>query len=98
MEHKELFDEEKKFVDVESDFVNGRLHHKKEVAEALASDHRYLVGQKGLLYIEFFRVLANNYENGLYDDRNEYVCKCAKVMIDALVKEDVYWIPKEMNR
>jgi len=87
MSNVELTQEEKDFIDTESCFINGRLHHTKGVAQGLAQDHRYLVGEKAKLYIRFFEVLAENEEKGFYDARNEYACKCARVMIDALRKE-----------
>lgn len=84
MAREQLTPNEEKFVLSESQFVNGRLHHKQEVAKAMANDHRYLVNEKAKLYIEFFKTLAENEERMLYDARNEYACKCARVMIDAL--------------
>lgn len=88
-----LSEREQEFVRTESDFINGGLYHKKDVAQAMANDHRYLVGQKGELAIEFLKVLARYERKGWYDPRNEWACKCARVAIDALVKADLLYIP-----
>lgn len=81
---EQLTPDEEKFILSESQFVNGRLHHKKAVAMEMARDHRYLINEKAKLYIEFFKMLAKNEKRMFYDARNEYACKCARVMIDAL--------------
>ena len=94
--HKdELNEREQEFVKKESDFINGGLSHKKAVAEAMANDHRYLVGQKADLYIEFLKVLAKYERKGFYDPRDEHQCKCARVAIDALIAADLLYIPFE---
>jgi hypothetical protein len=93
IERRELSASEQEFVRSESNFINGCLYHKREVAEAMASDHRYLLEQKGELYIEFLKVMAKNYKRGYYDPRNEHVCKAASVAIDALIAADILYIP-----
>lgn len=89
----EMSEREQEFVKTESDFINGGLSHREAVAEAMANDHRYLVGQKGQLYIEFLKVLAKYERKGWYDPRDEFVCKCARVAIDALIEADLLYIP-----
>ena len=89
---QELSEREQEFVRSESNFINGGLYHKREVADAMARDHRHLVGQKGELYIEFLKVLAKNYRKGYYDARNEHVCRAASVAIDALIAADLLYI------
>ncbi len=90
-----LSEREQEFVRKESDFINGCLSHKKEVAELMARDHRYLVGHRADLCIEYLKVLARFERNGWYDGRNEWACKCARVAIDALIKADMIYIPEE---
>lgn len=88
---QQMSEREQEFVQTESRFVNGSLYNKKAVAEAMANDHRYLVGQKGELAIEFLAVLARYYTKGYYDPRNEYACRAARVAIDALKDAGLYW-------
>ncbi len=90
---EQLTEREQEFVDVETRFINGGLYHKKAVAKAMAQDHRYLLEQKGELYIEFLKEMARYERKGWYDPRDEWVCKCARVAIDALVKADLLYIP-----
>lgn len=88
-----LTESEQQFVKTESDFINGGLYHKRDVARAMARDHRYLVGQRGELAIEYLKVLAMYQRKGWYDPRDEWACKCARVAIDALIKADLLYIP-----
>ena len=88
-----LTEREQEFVKKESDFINGGLYHKRDVARAMACDHRYLVGQRGELCIEYLKVLAMYERKGWYDQRDEFACKCARVAIDALIKADLLYIP-----
>jgi hypothetical protein len=90
---EKLYEREIEFVETESNFINGGLSHTKEVAQAMAQDHRYLVGQKGQLYIEFLKVLAKYERKGWYDARNEHVCKMAAIAINALVESGELFIP-----
>ena len=93
MYEKNLSEREQEFVRSESNFINGGLSHTKEVAQAMAQDHRYLVGQKAQLYIEFLKELAKNYRKGWYDPRNEWACKCASIAINALIESGELYIP-----
>ena len=61
-----------------------------EVGVELSTDHRYLVNEMFKTFLHFSGQLARNFENGNYDCRNEFACKLSKVMIDALIKEDLY--------
>lgn len=90
---EKLYEREIQFVKTESDFINGGLSHVKEVAKAMAQDHRYLVGQKAQLYIEFLKQLAIYYRKGRYDPRNEWACKCANIAINALIESGELYIP-----
>ncbi len=92
-----LNDDEIEFVEKESRFINGRLLHTKEVARAMAQDHRYLVQERAKLFIEYLRELAANERKGFYDPRNEWACKCARVAIDALVEKGLYFVPSEVK-
>lgn len=42
--YEKMNESEQEFVRTESRFINGYLSNKKAVAEAMARDHRYLVG------------------------------------------------------
>lgn len=90
---EKLYEREIEFVEQESSFINGKLSHTKEVAQAMAQDHRYLVQERFKLMLEYFKELAKNERKGFYDPRNEWACKCARVAIDALIESKLLYIP-----
>jgi len=90
---EKLYEREIEFVEQESSFINGKLSHTKEVAQAMAQDHRYLVQERFKLMLEYFKELAKNERKGFYDPRNEWACKCARVAIDALIESELLYIP-----
>lgn len=65
-----------------SGFVNGKCHNKKKVAEKMCCKHRYLQSEMFKVFIEYIKILAENFDNGFYDDRNEYACETSKKIID----------------
>jgi hypothetical protein len=42
------------------------------------------------MFLHFIGQLSRNYDKGQYDDRNEFACRCAKVMVGALEEKDLY--------
>ena len=81
-------DEHNVFARQFSDFVNGKCHNKKKTAELMARDHRYLQNEMFKVFMEYAKILAENYEKGYYDPRNEWACTAAKHMIDGLKMAD----------
>lgn len=72
-----------------SDFVNGKCgYNYKETAELLAKDHRYLQNEMFKIMLEYIKILAENYDKGWYDPRNEYACNASKHMIEGLENAD----------
>ena len=63
-------------------FVNGKCHSKKKVAEKMCKEHRYLQNEMFKVCLEYIKKLAENCENGYYDPRNEYACETSKKIID----------------
>lgn len=68
-----------------SKLINDCSYFPREVGCELSTDHRYLQSEFGRTAIHFLGCLAENYDKGFYDGRNEYECKCAKIMISALI-------------
>lgn len=73
-----------------SDIVNSTAFYPLEVGIDLSRDHRYLVNEMFKMFLHFSGQLSRNYENGIFDARNEFACKCSKVIVDALEKENLY--------
>lgn len=63
-------------------FVNGKLHSKKHVAEVMCREHRYLQNEMFKVCLAYIEELANCYECGRFDPRNEYAAKTSKKIID----------------
>ena len=76
--------------DIISEMVNKTSFRPMEVGIELSTDHRYLVNEEFKMFLHFTGQLARNYENGKFDGRNEFACKCAKVMADALKQANLY--------
>lgn len=73
-----------------SDLINSTLFSPLETGVELTTDHRYLVNEAFKMFLHFAGQLSRNHENGNYDDRNEFACRCSKVMIKALEEADLY--------
>ena len=73
-----------------SDMVNKISFYPTEVGIELTTDHRYLVGQEFQCFLAFIGQLSINYDKGFYDARNEFACKCSKVITDALKEKGLY--------
>jgi hypothetical protein len=63
-------------------FVNGKLRSKKHVAEVMCREHRYLQNEMFKVCLEYIKKLAENYENGRFDPRNQYAAQTSKKIID----------------
>ena len=63
-------------------FVNGKCHSKKKVAERMCREHRYLQNEMFKVCLEYIKKLAENCENGWFDPRNKYAAETSKKIID----------------
>ena len=73
-----------------SDIVNSTLFNPMEVGVQLANEHRYLVNEMFKMFLHFSGKLSMDYEKGYYDGRNEFACKCSKIIVDALKENGMY--------
>ena len=71
--NNQLSENDKRFADEFSNYVNGKMASPRKVGKALADDHRYLVNEKAKLMFYFMEQLAENWHKGRYDQRNEWV-------------------------
>ena len=79
------------FVNATEKFINCCGVDKLGAAKGWARMHRYLVNEMFGVCIRFIGILAKNYEDGIYDARNEYACAQSKRIVDALKKEE-WWL------
>ena len=63
-------------------FVNGKCHDKKKVADLMCREHRYLQNEMFKVCLEYIKKLAENCENGWFDPRNQYAAETSKKIID----------------
>lgn len=73
-----------------SDMANKTSFNPMQVGVELTTDHRYLVNEEFKAFLHFIGQLSRNFDNGNFDDRNVFACKCSKVMADALKQADLY--------
>jgi hypothetical protein len=66
-----------------SDAVNIMGRGEAELATALLSDHRTLIQRKAVVFLSFFRQLAEDAEKGFTDERDEAAGRLAIVIRDA---------------
>lgn len=73
-----------------SDIVNSTLFNPLETGVEFSTEHRYLVNKMFKMFLHFAGQLSRNQVTGNFDGRNEFACKCSKIMVDALIKENLY--------
>ena len=64
-----------------SDYVNRCPNDFKKAAEKMSHEHRYLQNEMFKVFLEYIKILADNYKRGCYDARNEYACKTSDAII-----------------
>lgn len=96
--NNQLSENDKRFADEFSNYVNGKMASPRKVGKALADDHRYLVNEKAKLMFYFMEQLAENWHKGRYDQRNEWACRLAAEAIDHLAENDLYHCPKSITK
>lgn len=78
-------EKEKQLAGTITDAINGSFS-KKEFCEAMSKEHRYLQYEFTELCLWWFEKLAEMYEQGNYDGRNEYACRTGKEITEFLNK------------
>lgn len=95
------------FVRQFSEHVNGRMQSErvydreagrdewisgaKACASKMGREHRYLQQEMFKVCLEYIKLLAGNYDKGIYDGRNEWSCKTSKGFVDYCKEKDI-WI------
>lgn len=92
-----MTENDRRFADEFSNYVNGKMGSPRKTGKALADDHRYLVNEKARLMFCFMEQLAENWHRGRYDERNEWACRLAAEAIDHLAEKGLYHLPEEYH-
>ena len=65
-----------------SNYVNRLPNDFKRAASTMSREHRELQSEMFKMCIEYIKVLAEHYNNGCYDPRNEWACSTAYSIIN----------------
>jgi hypothetical protein len=75
-----------------ADFVNAfNFDGEGFVNKVCYGTHRTLQQSIGKLVFMLIRKWADCYDKGIYDGRNEALCKSCKSIVETMDKEDEYW-------
>jgi len=66
-----------------SNAVNIMGRGEQELAAALLNDHRTLIQRKAVVFLSFFRQLAEDFEQGFFDERDKAAGELAVVIRNA---------------
>ena len=88
-----ISEQDKAFAQEFANFVNGRMCSAENTGRELTGAHRYLQQQMFKVFIGFMRQLAYNYQNGYYDDRNEWASRLASEAYTHLIESDLIYGP-----
>lgn len=85
----QIADGDKAFVEEFENFVNGRVSNTEKTGMAMTTMHRYLQQQAFKVCLGYMKALAHNYQQGRYDQRNEWASQLADVAYSALIEADL---------
>lgn len=85
--YEEMKQRDKDFAKALSTYVNCFGFSGKAVAQECKNHHRYLQNEEFTLVLEILKAFAEEYDDKMYDDRNEYACKASKLLINYLISD-----------
>ena len=85
--YEEMRQRDKDFAKALSTYVNCFGFDEKLVANECKNHHRYLQNEEFVLLIAILKAFAEEYDDKMYDDRNEYACKASKLLINYLISD-----------
>ena len=78
-------------------FVNGRMYSAEATGREMAQSHRYLQQEMFKVCLAFVGQLAKNYQQGYFDERNEWASHLAAEAYEYLAKEGLVYDPEFKN-
>lgn len=75
-------------------FVNGRMYSAEATGKEMAQSHRYLQQEMFKVCLAFIGQLAKNYQQGYFDERNEWASHLATEAYERLVIEGLIYDPE----
>ena len=88
-----ISEQDKAFAQEFANFGNGRMCSAENTGRELTRAHRYLQQQMFKVFIGFMRQLAYNYQEGTYDERNEWASRLASEAYTRLIESDLIYDP-----
>lgn len=92
-----ISERDKAFAKAFADFVNGSMCSPDQTGRELTKAHRYLQQQMFKVFLGFMKQLAHNYQQGRYDDRNEWASRLSAVAYQRLIECNLIFDPEFMN-
>ena len=88
---------DKTFVREFENFVNGKVSSPEKTGRAMTTMHRYLQQQMFKVFLDFMKQLAYNYQQGRYDERNEWASRLSAEAYQRLIECDLIFDPEFPN-
>ena len=89
-----ISEQDKAFAKEFTNFVNGRMCSAEKTGKELTRAHRYLQQQMFKVFLGFMKQLAHNYQQGRYDDRNEWASRLSAEAYQRLIECDLIFDPE----
>ncbi|MBS5552997.1 MAG: sulfide:quinone reductase [Bacteroides sp.] len=89
-----ISERDKAFAKTFADFVNGSMFSPDQTGRELPRAHRYLQQQMFKVFLGFMKQLAYNYQQGRYDDRNEWASRLSAEAYQRLIECDLIFDPE----
>jgi len=89
-----ISERDRAFAKAFADFVNGDMCSPDQTGMELTRTHRYLQQEMFKVFLGFMKQLAYNYQEGRYDDRNEWASRLSAEAYQQLVECDMVYDPQ----
>jgi hypothetical protein len=92
-----ISERDKAFAQEFANFVNGSMCSPDQTGRELTRAYRYLQQQMFKVFLGFMKQLAYNYQQGRYDDRNEWASRLSAEAYQRLIECDLIFDPEFPN-
>lgn len=92
-----ISEQDKAFAQEFANFVNGSMFSPDQTGRELTKAHRYLQQQMFKVFLDFMKQLAYNYQQGRYDERNEWASRLSAEAYQRLIECDLIFDPEFPN-
>lgn len=74
-----------------SNYVNKCPNDFDKAVEKMSHEHRYLQNEMFLVCLKYIKKLAENFDKGIYDARNQYACETSNAIICNLREKNILY-------